>query len=81
MVSFCANPECIEEYRYAGHGRIIVVERASIAEDGNTIRERELFWLCRACAPVFNLVTINGDVRCIKANRSVSQHREVAHAS
>jgi hypothetical protein len=66
MVRFCANPACSEEYRYAGRGKIIVVEHISIAENGNTLRERELFWLCQSCAASFNLITVKGEVRCVK---------------
>jgi hypothetical protein len=81
MVSFCANPECSEEYRYAGRGRIIVVERKSNAENGGTVRERELFWLCPNCENVFNLISNNGNVRCVKANHSVMPQQYMARTS
>lgn len=59
MLSKCANPECLETFRYLHQGRIFRLSptptvQSTAAALGSQLTER--FWLCDGCAQVMTVV-------------------------
>ena len=59
MLSKCANPECVETFRYLSQGRVFRLSptptvQSSAAALGSQLTER--FWLCDGCAQSMTVV-------------------------
>jgi hypothetical protein len=50
-VSQCANPECSEEFKRLGEGKLFV-RRSKVSDNGLT---QKALWLCPACTEQFDL--------------------------
>ncbi len=59
MLSKCANPECVETFRYLHQGRVFRLSptptiQSTAAALGSQLTER--FWLCNGCAKIMTVV-------------------------
>lgn len=54
MVSNCANPECGKPLHYLRDGKIFLLQFRS-ADNKNTTKRVEHFWLCGACSAKYDV--------------------------
>jgi hypothetical protein len=59
MVTHCANPGCVEQFRFLGEGKLFLEDpQAALDFNQQQLFER-CFWLCRNCARQFEIRFIN----------------------
>jgi hypothetical protein len=64
MLSHCLNPACKAPFRYLYDGRIFTAERfITRADEAETKRVIEHYWLCGSCSRSMKVVVENGVAR------------------